>query len=80
MKAVEFKEQNMVYAKEQKEYHPLPVHKTITGIATSCWSLDIRERIRVLFKGNIYLSQMTFNKPLQPISISTEFTDHGIPQ
>lgn len=36
---IEFPEQNCVYAKDQPEYLPLPVHKTPDGMVISCWAL-----------------------------------------
>lgn len=66
MKPVTFKEQNTVYAKDQKEYQPLPVHRTEAGIVISCWKLTFKERIRVMFTGVIWYSVFTFNTPLQP--------------
>ena len=51
MKPIEFPEQNCVYAKDQPEYLPLPVHKTEDGMVVSCWRLTWRERLRVLLTG-----------------------------
>lgn len=67
MKPIEFKEQNCVYAKDQPEYIPLPVHKTEDGMVISCWSLTWRERIKLLFTGKMWWMVMTFNAPLQPV-------------
>ena len=66
MKPVEFKEQNCVYAEHQPEYLPLPSHKTEDGTVISCWKLSFKERLKTLFKGRVWFSVMTFNKPLQP--------------
>lgn len=63
---IEFKEHNCVYAKDQPEYLPLPVYRTADGMVISCWRLTLRERLRVLFAGKIWLSVLTFNQPLQP--------------
>jgi hypothetical protein len=67
MKPIEFAEQNVVFAKDQPEYLPLPAHRTDDGIVTSCWALSWRERIKVLFTGRIWWSVSTFNHPLQPL-------------
>jgi len=69
MKAVEFRESNVVFAKDQPEYQPLHAHKTDDGIITSCWKLSFIERVKVLLNGCIYLQMLTFNKPLQPLKI-----------
>jgi len=59
-----------VYAKNQPEYIPLPVVKERNGVVTSRWKLTWKEMLSVLFHGSIYLQVMTFNKPLQPMSMS----------
>ena len=67
MKPIKTKNTNVIYAKDQPEYIPLPVHRTEDGMVTSCWKLAFKERLRVLFFGRIFISQLTFNNPLQPI-------------
>lgn len=66
MKPIEFDKMTCVYAKDQKEYLPLPVHKYPDGTITCCWQLTLKERIRLLFTGVIWCRILTFNKPLQP--------------
>ena len=68
MKPVEFKHQNIVFAKDQPEYQPLPALRidSPTGEVISCWKLSFKERIKVLFFGRLWLSLMSFNKPLTP--------------
>lgn len=66
MKIVKFKECNSIYAKDQPEYLPLPAHRADDGEATSCWGLSFLERLKVILTGKIYLSVLTFNRPLQP--------------
>lgn len=61
------KSQLKVYAKDQPEYIPLPVHCTPSGIVTSRWKLTWRERLYILFFGHFWLQCMTFNRPLQPV-------------
>jgi hypothetical protein len=67
MKPIEFPEQHCVYAKDQPEYLPLPVHKTPDGVVTSCWEFSWRERVRVLLTGRMWWSVHTFNQALQPV-------------
>jgi hypothetical protein len=76
MKAIEFPEQNVTYAKNQEEYLNLPVYRTEEGRVTTCWQLTFWERIKMLFRGCFYLTMMTFNKPLQPLKMSMDFTEH----
>ena len=63
----------VVFAKDQPEYVPLPavVVDEGTRIITR-WQLSFRERLRILFKGNLWLSVLTFGKPLQPVLLETE--------
>ena len=77
MNPIEFPEQNCVYAKDQPEYLPLPVHKTEYGIVISCWALTWRERFKLLFTERMWLSVLTFRHPLQPQlpSVDSPFTD-----
>jgi hypothetical protein len=77
MKPIEFPEYNKVYAKDQPEYQPLPVFKADTpeGHCISCWKLSFTERIRILMTGKLWVSLMTFNKPLTPSLFSTKKSD-----
>ena len=56
----------VMYAKDQSEYQSLPALVASNGTAVTRWRLSLKERLRILFTGNLYLSQLTFNKPLQP--------------
>ncbi len=76
MKPIKFKEQNIVIARDQKQYIPLPAHKAADqdGIVcvVSCWEGTILERLKFLFRGKLYLSVTTFNKPLQPLFMTID--------
>jgi len=61
-----------VYAKNQPEYLPLPSRVDSDGTVVTCWELTWRERLTVLFRGTLYLTLLTFNKPLQPIRCSID--------
>lgn len=61
-----FPESNVTFAKDQPEYLPLPAWRDDEGQVVSCWELTFLERLKVLFGANIWLSQLTFNQPLQP--------------
>jgi len=67
MTPCDFPEQNVVYAKDQKEYLPLPAHRSTGGRVICCWSLSWRERLAILLRGRLWLSVLTFNQPLQPL-------------
>lgn len=60
----------VVYAKDQPQYNPLPAIKTTDGEVITRWKLSLRERLIVLFSGSIWLNLLTFNSPLQPIKLS----------
>ena len=75
MKPIEFKEQNVVYAKDQKEYQPLPSLKFEDGEVLTCWKLSWKELFRVVFTRRIWVAQLSFNKPLQPQFVTTDKYD-----
>lgn len=67
MKATEFKEQTIVFAKDQPQYSPLPAFRNPEGDVVTCWELSPEELEQVKETGKIYLKVKTFNQPLQPI-------------
>ena len=75
MDIIKFKECNIVIAENQPEYLNLPAHRSQDGVVTSCWSLNMIERIKVLFSGKLFLQILTFNKPLQPLKLTVEKPD-----
>ena len=75
MKAIKFKESNVVFAKDQPEYNQLPAHRDSDGIVTTCWTMTLKERLRFLFVNKLWFSVMTFNHPLQPILPSLDKPD-----
>jgi len=74
MKPVEFPEQNIIIAKDQPEYIPLPafVSQNSQGEIVSCWKMPLRQRLRFLFTGRLYVSTWTFHSPLQPLRLSPD--------
>lgn len=81
MKPVEFKEHNVVYAKDQKQYIPLPGLRkgqydiNPEGAFVTCWKPSLKDRLRILFGGNFWLETLTFWHNLQPVRISTRKKD-----
>lgn len=69
MKPIKFKGSNLTLAENQPQYQQLPVcyQGGTEATMTSCWKLSWKERIRLLFKGKLFISQLTFHSPLQPI-------------
>ncbi len=74
MKPIKFPESNITYAENQPEYLPLPAFKNDSpqGEVVSCWKLSFTERLRILFKGELWLMLMAFNKPLTPSFMTTK--------
>lgn len=62
----------VVFARCQPEYRPLPAYCTEDGNVLTRWKLTWRERLRVLFRGDLYLWVSTCHRPLQPMLIETE--------
>lgn len=67
MKPIKFDYRNCVYAEDQPEYLPLPAHKMDDGTVISCWKLTDEEIQELIKTKKLYISQLTFNEPLQPI-------------
>lgn len=72
MKPVEFEGQNVVMGKDQPEYQNLPAHITKQGQVFQCWELSEDDKKMIQETGKIWVSQLTFNQPLQPILLSVE--------
>lgn len=72
MKPISFREQNIVIAKDQPEYIPIPALKDARGMVTMCWQFSWWERVQMLFTGKLWHQVMTFNAPLQPIKLSLD--------
>lgn len=73
MKSIYFKHCNIEYAKDQPQYKTLNALKieSENGEVITCWKLSFREKLIILFTGKIWLSLLTFNKPLSPIFLTT---------
>jgi hypothetical protein len=61
-----------VYGRGQPKYRELPAFRYDDGAVVTRWKLTLSERFRVLFSGNIWLTQLTFNRALQPVKLETE--------
>lgn len=67
MKPIPFPGQNVVFAKDQPEYRPLPALRLPDGEVITCWEMSDEEIADIVQSRKIYLKQLTFNQPLQPI-------------
>lgn len=76
MKAIDFKERNVIIAKDQEDYRQLPAFwNTAEGSATFCFELNKEDLEQIQKTGKIWVKQLTFGNPMQPMNISTEKTD-----
>lgn len=78
MKAIEFKEQNLVLAKDQPQYNQLPVYyeqNSDQGEMIACFQLTWRERLTILFTGKLWSCLLSFHKPPSPQRISVSKWD-----
>mgnify|MGYP003496589326 CR=1 FL=1 len=73
MKPTEFKGSNIVFGANQPEYQPLPALalRDQEGTIITCWELTEEELQEVIATKKIYLQQLTFNRPLQPVYITS---------
>ena len=69
MKPIEFPEKNAVFAENQPEYLPLPAHivNERERRVITCWELNPLEIDSICKTRKVWLAQMTFGQPLQPV-------------
>lgn len=75
MKPVDFPGTNVLFAKEQPEYIPLPAMRIPDdpqGLIITKWELSPDELKRIQETGTIHLSVLTFNQPLQPVLLTVD--------
>ena len=78
MKPIKFPGQNVILGENQPEYEPLPalvVPNDERGTIITCWELTDAEIELLVKTKRFYLSQYTFNSPLQPILLVVELSD-----
>lgn len=76
MKALHFKEQNMVLAEDQEEYNSLPIFwNTAESSATFGFQLDEAEIAEIQKTGKIWVKQLTCGNRMQPMNISVNKND-----
>jgi hypothetical protein len=56
----------ILIAKDQEQYRPLPAIICQDGTVVSHWKLSWRERWIVFLTGSLWLQQLSFHQPLQP--------------
>lgn len=67
MTPIKFPEANTVFAKDQPEYIPLPACVTAEGMVISCWLLSDEEINELAKTRLLWIKQLTFGDPLQPL-------------
>ena len=74
MHPVTFPGSNVVLAKDQPEYLPLPAHVApgAYGIVTTCWELTDEDLAKIIETRKVWCSQYTFNTGLQPQLLTVE--------
>jgi len=70
VKPIAFPMQNIVVAKDQPPYLALPAYVD-NQETISCWRLTLWERLRLLFRGCVWVRQLNFGRPLQAIELNT---------
>lgn len=76
MEPIKFDGANVVYGENQPEYMPLPAHRNENGDVMTCWKLTDEEIKQVVESGCIWVGQLTFNQPLQPMLVSATRWDN----
>lgn len=68
MNAIEFEDANVRVAENQEEYLTLPALRfnDDNGTMITCWKLPFKERVKLLFTGIIWMSELTFGSPITP--------------
>ena len=79
MKPIEFKEQNILYTKPadmtDEECGSLPAYKDgMNNI--SCWTMSIKERLKVLFTGVIWINVLGKGQPPIWLGVNTPFVSN----
>jgi hypothetical protein len=67
----------IIIAKDQPEYKPLPAVVLPQGEVITRWKLSEKELRQVTETGSIHLTVLTFGRPLQPVILSVEPPELG---
>jgi hypothetical protein len=66
-----FEQHEVVFAKDQPQYKPLPSLPIDDGeCIVTRWQLSWKEVLRLLLTRSVYLKVKTFGHPLQPVMLS----------
>jgi hypothetical protein len=67
MTPIDLPGRNVIFAEHQPEYQSLPAIKLSDGEVITCWQLSDDEIRQLVQTKKLFISQLTFNTPLQPI-------------
>jgi len=76
--AAPFPEANAVLGANQDEYEPLPIHRfkdDPQGRVAMCFRLSPAELEEIARTKMLWIQQLTFGAPFQPIALSTQRPD-----
>ncbi len=78
MEPIKFRQQNIVFAKNQPPYLPLPAYRDDKqgGRIFHCWKLSFRERVKIFFTGKIWVNVLNFGRAPQPIKLMIDNPFH----
>ncbi|MGE5494592.1 MAG: hypothetical protein ACM3S4_04755 [Burkholderiales bacterium] len=75
MKPIEFKEQNATFVlpadNEGKTARKLPAYKSDDGHIVSCWRMNLKDRLKALFTGRVWLGLNANSQP--PVLLTTRY-------
>lgn len=77
MTPVNFPEANIVLGANQPQYEPLHAYRAPDdphGCVTCCFELTDAEIEELVLTRKLWMRQLTFNRPFQPIALSTQKT------
>lgn len=78
---VQFTEANAVLASNQEEYEPLPIYRfgDAQDRVAFCCRLSDAEIAEIVATRSIWVQQLTFGKPFQPMALTTH-RPHDLPE
>jgi hypothetical protein len=68
----ELQKEEVLYGASQTEYQNLPALRLADGTVVTRWRFSLKERLQILFRGDLYLWTKTFKKPFQPVLLDVE--------
>lgn len=69
MKPIKFPQSNRVISRLKPaplSLPDMPYHVDQDGVVTICWQMSWAERLRLLFIGKLWHTQLTYHTPIQP--------------